>query len=83
MSSLAFHHPRTPIRLHKVRLNKGGYDSNGTYWGYAAQRSLTLWKAEDDDCWSEFVRAATRDEAFAKIKQTFPDAELILRTRQS
>ena len=59
------------IHLVRVRLNSGGYDSGGAYWGIGAP----LWYAEDLDGNCRFFRAASRDMANAAIRADFPDAQ--------
>lgn len=52
--------------LRKVRLNRGGYDSLGTYWGEGPP--LYQWltcDAEDDWHW---LRAASREAAKQKVR---------------
>lgn len=57
------------IRLFKVRLDSGGYDEGGAYWGLATGGN-TLWCAEADaseangeEEYREFTRAGTRNGA--------------------
>ena len=61
-------------RLAKVPINSGGYDSGGAYWGYTPSQPLWLAHAVDEHgnelYW--FFRATTRDEAKAKIQQSYP-----------
>ena len=45
--------------LSKVRLDSGGYDSGGAYWGHGAQ----LWRATTPDGDDFFERASTREAA--------------------
>lgn len=47
------------VRLYRVRLDSGGYDDGGAYWGIGAP----LWCAEDDDGNRQFVRAGSRERA--------------------
>lgn len=55
------------LRLQRVRIDSGGYDPGGAYWGIGAP----LYWVSDDECGSTaYVRAATRDKA----KQSFPNA---------
>jgi hypothetical protein len=50
--------PRS-VRLFRVRLDSGGYDDGGAYWGIG----LSLWCAMDDDGNRQFVRAPHRTRA--------------------
>ena len=61
------------IRLFKVRLDNGGYDEGGAYWGLATGGN-TLWCAESAPCeangeeeYRDFVRAGTRNGAAHKL----------------
>ena len=47
------------VRLFRVRLDSGGYDDGGAYWGHGP----ALWCAEDDDGNRQFVRAVSRESA--------------------
>ena len=58
------------LRLVRIPLNSGGYDSGGAYWGLGPP----LWYAEDLDGNSQFFRASTRESAKAYIRSKFPDA---------
>jgi hypothetical protein len=65
--------PRDSVRLHlnRVRLDNGGYDSGGAYWGIGTP----LYCAESDD--SEirfFLRAEDRAAAKREILSRLPNA---------
>lgn len=47
------------IHLRRIRLDAGGYDAGGAYWG----GGQTLWYVEDGDGNSEFFRAINRHVA--------------------
>lgn len=47
------------VRLFRVRLDSGGYDDGGAYWG----SGTALWCAIDDDGNRQFVRAYHRTRA--------------------
>lgn len=51
------------VTLEQVRLDQGGYDSGGAYWGTGSP----LWVAEDEDGNQEFLRASDRAAAVAKL----------------
>lgn len=59
-----------PLHLQRVRLNSGGYDAGGAYWGLGAP----LWFVQDQDGNSQFLRAGDRAAAKAKIREDWPDA---------
>lgn len=58
------------IHLMRVRLNSGGYDAGGAYWGIGAP----LWYVEDQDGNSQYLRARDRAAAKAAILANWPDA---------
>jgi hypothetical protein len=61
----------TKFTLQRVRLNSGGYDSSGSYWGHGQR---LYWFTSDDGSREGTCRAADRDGAKAHIRQTTPDA---------
>ncbi len=52
-------HISVPCRLFQVRLDAGGYDDGGAYWGSGER----LWCARDDEGNEQFVRAPNRSVA--------------------
>lgn len=58
------------VRVSRVRLDRGGYDSGGAYWGFGEP---LYWVRSDDGEISDFFRARDRDEAKEKILDTAPD----------
>lgn len=54
------------VTLEQVRLDEGGYDSGGAYWGSGAG-TQPLWVAEDEDGNQEFFRARDRKAALAEL----------------
>jgi hypothetical protein len=59
--------PREPISLRRVRLDRGGYDENGRYFGVGQP----LFIADADTEW-EFLRARDRDDAKRKLRISCP-----------
>jgi hypothetical protein len=47
------------VRLFRVRINKGGYDDGGAYWGIGQP----LYCATDDQYYTQYVRALDRQSA--------------------
>lgn len=47
------------VRLFAVRLDAGGYDDGGAYWGHGDR----LWCARDKDGDERFMRASSRERA--------------------
>ena len=60
-----------PIKfnLQRVRLDSGGYDSGGAYWGHGAP----LWAAWSDAT-SDYFRAQDREGAKAAVRAKYPAA---------
>ena len=59
-----------PLHLQRVRLDRGGYDSGGAYWGLGQP----LFHVMDQDGNSQFLRAFDRDAAKSKLRADWPDA---------
>ncbi len=55
------------VRLFRVRLDSGGYDDGGAYWGLES-RGQMLFCATDDANYRRFVRAATRGLAANELR---------------
>jgi hypothetical protein len=61
------------LSLQRVRLDSGGYDSGGAYWGQGAP----LYRAADDAGLGEvtlFIRARDREHAKALVLAKLPNA---------
>lgn len=57
--------PRVKMHLRRIRLDSGGYDSGGAYWGHGAP----LWHAMAAEGGLEsFFRAGTREKAKAEVR---------------
>lgn len=54
--------PRS-VYLFRVRLDSGGYDAGGAYWGCGAP----LYWATDGDGYSQFIRAGSRARAALEL----------------
>lgn len=57
--------------LQRVRINAGGYDSGGAYWGIG--QPLYWYESEDGEV-SAFLRAVNRYAAKIKILESYPSA---------
>jgi len=57
--------------LRRIRLNSGGYDPNGTYFGIGAP---LYWYANDEGTVDAMLRATSRDEAKRKVLEKYPNA---------
>lgn len=62
------------IYLRKVRLNQGGYDSNGTYFGEGPP--ALYWYSNDDGDIDAMLRAGTREDARNQVLAKFPKARV-------
>ena len=68
--------PPRSVRLYRVRLNRGGYDDGGAYWGTGQPLYCAEWTLGEDDG-RKFVRADSR--FFAARKLGITDAALIVK----
>lgn len=59
-----------PLYLRHVRLDRGGYDPGGAYWGLGGP----LYCVADQDGALVFFRARSRDAAKAHVRADYPDA---------
>lgn len=59
------------VTLRKQRLDSGGYDSQGAYFGIGEP---LYWAATDDGKYDETFRAEDRKEAKEHVRQTIPAA---------
>jgi hypothetical protein len=59
--------PDGKLRVYRVRLDRGGYDDGGAYWGTGEP----LYCAEDGDTFRTFTRAYDRQEAYQRIGRNF------------
>ena len=67
----------TPWRfyLQRVRLNRGGYDDGGAYWGAGAPLyRYAATETRNRECPEGFLRAADRAAAKAQILALYPAA---------
>lgn len=57
--------------LRRLRLNNGGYDDGGAYWGVGAP---LYWAISDDGEFECFFRASNRENAKEEIRSRCPGA---------
>ncbi len=55
------------VQLRRIRLDSGGYDPGGAYWGHGKP----LYWACDGDGNKRFFRAASREAAKAELRNIF------------
>jgi|SRR5436190_20049161 len=62
-----------PLSLRRIRLDSGGYDPGGAYWGLGAP---LYWAGNCGDGLDVdmFLRARNRDDAKAQIRADYPGA---------
>ena len=64
--------PDSPrYHLRRIRLNSGGYDSGGAYWGLGA----SLYWVADQEGEGDFFRARNRDDAKAYVRSELASPE--------
>ena len=61
------------VWLTRVRLNRQGYTSNGSYWGVGAP--LFAYESEDGSAYG-YLRAADRADAKRKLREMYPRAKI-------
>lgn len=61
------------LTLRQVRLDNGGYDVNGTYFGWSRGETL-YWYADEEGTIDAMLRATSRKLAKADIRETYPNA---------
>jgi len=61
------------ITLRRIYLNSGGYDANGTYFGFGAP---LYWYANEHGDIDAMLRASNREEARAKVLAKYPKARV-------
>lgn len=59
------------LYLRRIRLDSGGYDVNGTYFGHGGP---LFWCASDDTTIDFMLRASDRKDAKRKVLETYPHA---------
>ena len=67
----------SPFTLQRIRLDVGGYDRGGAYWGHDLPLywwSVTLTEGDATDECSGFMRASSREDAKAQIRALHPAA---------
>lgn len=60
------------LRLERVRLDSGGYDNGGAYWGHGDP--LYMASGADGEG-PEYFRAKSRDDAKAILRNDHPDVK--------
>lgn len=60
------------LTLRRIRLDQGGYDPNGTYFGLGPP---LYWYASDDGSIDDMLRAGTRESAKKQILAIYPNAK--------
>jgi len=62
-----------PLALRRIRLDDGGYDPNGTYFG---RGSPLYWYASDGGDIDGMLRARSRGLARAQVLELYPGAKV-------
>lgn len=61
------------VYLQKVRLNQGGYDAHGRYWGVGMP---LYWYCTEDCEHDSHIRAFNREDAKLKVRQVLRTEEV-------
>jgi len=62
--------------LQRVRIDSGGYDQGGAYWGLGAPLYHAYAETGGNDV-DMFFRAHSREEAKAIVRKTYPSAKFL------
>ena len=62
------------LHLERVRLNSGGYDPGGAYWGLGAPLYVA-WGDGAEEVQEMFLRASDREEAKEIVRGVFKNAK--------
>jgi hypothetical protein len=62
------------LSLRRVRLDSGGYDVNGTYFGHGPP--ALYWCANAENTIDFMLRAASRWQARRQVLQSYPNAKV-------
>ena len=67
--------PEHPHKFHlqKVKLDSGGYDSGGAYWGLRSRGWSLYWATNEQETVQRFFDAKSRDEAKGILREEFPN----------
>lgn len=68
--------PAPKFSLCRIRLNSGGYDSGGAYWGLGPRLYYAAASRDDDGSMiaDRYFRARDREAAKTHLRREFPDA---------
>lgn len=61
------------FHLQKVKLDSGGYDSGGAYWGLRNRGETLYWAVNENETVQRFFDAKSRDDAKRFLRQEFPN----------
>ena len=59
------------VSLRRIRLDSGGYDPGGAYWGHGQP---LYWAGDESGAFDTFLRARDRADAKRQILEDWPDA---------
>jgi hypothetical protein len=75
--------PHCVIRVRRLPIDSGGYDSGGAYWGGASRSAGVMWIARGVDVAgdareeiTDFRRARSKAEALAAWRAEWPNARV-------
>lgn len=70
--SLATVEPEGKVSLQRVRLDNGGYDAGGAYWGHGAPLYCAM---DEGGAFTSYFRAHSREAAKDQLRNDYPDAQ--------
>jgi len=63
------------FNLRKVRLNSGGYDEGGAYWGLRSRGQTLYWAINETETIERFFDAPGREAAKNILREEFPNCK--------
>lgn len=59
--------------LQKIKLDRGGYDSGGAYWGFRHPGESLYWAVNENETVERWFDAKSRDDAKRILREEFPN----------
>ena len=67
---------RPRLTLRRVRIDSGGYDAGGAYWGFGAPLYQVSGDNGSDEVVEYYIRAATREDGKQQVLARYPSARV-------
>jgi len=70
---------KIPVTLHRIRINKGGYDKHHRYWGIGKPLFHVEFESIDLTYVHSELRADTRNQAKEMLQKMYPQYNLVFK----